>query len=49
MFMRKISIRVACVNGELAVILLAGAELMNVCVGSEGEVLSEEEAGLAQG
>ena len=49
MFMHKISIRVACVNGELAVILPAGAELMNVCVGSEGEVLSEEEAGLAQG
>ena len=49
MFMHKISIRVACVNGELAVILPAGAELMNVCVGSEGELLSEEEAGLAQG
>ena len=46
MFMHKISIRVACVNGELAVILPAGAELMNVCVGSEGEVLSEEEAGI---
>ena len=49
MFMHKISIRVACVNGELAVILPAGAELMNVCVGSEGEVLSEKEARLAQG
>ena len=46
MFMHKISIRVACVNGELAVILPAGAELTNVCVGSEGEVLSEEEAGI---
>ena len=44
--MHKISIRMACVNGELVVILPAGVGLMNVCVGGEGEVLSEEEAGI---
>ena len=44
--MQEISIRVACVNGELAGILPARAGLINVCVGGEGEVLSEEEASI---
>ena len=44
MFIHEISIQVACVNGELAGILPAGAGLMNVCVAGEGELLSEQEA-----
>ena len=44
--MQEISIRVACVNGELAGILPARAGLINVCVGGEGEVLSGEEASI---